>query len=121
MCGTPSFMAPEVFDQEYSYPSDMWSAGVMMYLLLSGQMPFKANSMMDLSREVMMGRVSMGDETVWKKVSVSAKDLLSRMLQTRPDKRATPQVGSCYIQRRGGHTDWLCLNLAGRCIYMTLC
>lgn len=41
MCGTPSFMAPEVFDQEYGYPSDVWSAGVMMYLLLSGAFPFK--------------------------------------------------------------------------------
>ena len=115
-------MAPEVFDEEYGYPSDMWSAGVMMYLMLSGKcwglmlsgkcwglmlsgkyrglmpnlipsgnLPFKAKSMIDLSREVMVGKISMDDD-VWKKVSKEAKELLARLLQTHPDKRATPQV-----------------------------
>ena len=47
--------------------------------------------MMELSREVMMGKVCMEDE-VWKKVSPQAKDLMGKMLTTRPDKRITPQV-----------------------------
>ena len=84
-------MAPEVFDQQYGFPSDMWSAGVMMFLMLSGALPFKAKSMLDLSREVMVGKVSMEGEA-WRKVSATAKDLLLRLLTTSPDKRATPQV-----------------------------
>jgi serine/threonine protein kinase len=44
--------APEAFDERYSYPSDVWSAGVMMYELLTGELPFKSKNTLDLSREV---------------------------------------------------------------------
>ena len=37
-------MAPEVFDGHSSYPSDMWAAGCIMYILLSGEMPFLADT-----------------------------------------------------------------------------
>eukprot|EP00955_Chlamydomonas_euryale_P005747 60818-Chlamydomonas_euryale.AAC.1 len=39
--GTPSYWAPEVFDGEYGFPADAWSAGVMMYQLLAGRVPFR--------------------------------------------------------------------------------
>jgi len=38
--GTPVFMAPEVFDRDYSFESDLWSLGVVLYQLLSGRFPF---------------------------------------------------------------------------------
>jgi serine/threonine protein kinase len=36
--------APEVFNMSYGYPSDIWSCGVMMYFVLSGEFPFKVRS-----------------------------------------------------------------------------
>ncbi|KAF5827472.1 kinase-like domain-containing protein [Dunaliella salina] len=39
--GTPTYMAPEVFDMECGFPSDIWSAGVMLYWILCGEFPFK--------------------------------------------------------------------------------
>jgi calcium-dependent protein kinase len=90
MCGTPSYMAPEVFDNEYSLPSDVWSCGVMMYQLLSGSFPFNARTMIDLSREILTGKINM-DGDAWRKVSPVAKDLLIHMMTLRPEKRYTAQ------------------------------
>ena len=58
--------------------------------------------MMELSREVMMGKISM-EEEVWKKVSPAAKDLISKMLVTRPEKRITPQVRSRLVLYPAGN------------------
>ena len=38
--GTPVFMAPELYQRQYSYPADLWSCGMMLYQLLSGRFPF---------------------------------------------------------------------------------
>ena len=38
--GTPVFMAPELYQRQYSYPADLWSCGMMLYQLVSGRFPF---------------------------------------------------------------------------------
>lgn len=49
-CGTPAYIAPEIFEgQGYQgYVSDIWSAGVVLYAMLYGTVPFKASNMSDL-------------------------------------------------------------------------
>lgn len=53
-CGTPAYIAPEVFSNDgkgYSgYASDVWSAGVVLYAMLYGAVPFKASNMAELQK-----------------------------------------------------------------------
>lgn len=44
IAGTPHFMAPEVLVEDYNYKCDIWSLGVLMYILLSGYLPFNGDS-----------------------------------------------------------------------------
>ena len=46
--GQPSYMAPEVLKESYTEKADMWSLGVMMYELLSGKLPFVAQTDQEL-------------------------------------------------------------------------
>eukprot|EP00388_Colpodella_angusta_P003523 GDKJ01012401.1.p1 GENE.GDKJ01012401.1~~GDKJ01012401.1.p1 ORF type:complete len:1228 (-),score=333.08 GDKJ01012401.1:65-3748(-) len=50
--GTPYYMAPEVFRGEFNYKCDVWSAGVLLYVILSGYLPFSATSAEEFKRVV---------------------------------------------------------------------
>lgn len=49
-CGTPAYIAPEVFENigYENYASDVWSAGVVLYAMLYGTVPYKASNMTEL-------------------------------------------------------------------------
>ncbi|KAK2953752.1 putative Serine/threonine-protein kinase H1 like protein [Blattamonas nauphoetae] len=82
-CGTPLFMAPEVFLEEgrYSNKADMWSVGVILYNLLSGRLPFPATSSVQLMRllHAPFPRLS--------HVSSDCHSLISALLCTNPARR----------------------------------
>lgn len=77
--GTPYYIAPEVLDGNYNEKCDVWSVGVILYILLSGYPPFYGNS-----DEEIMGRVTKGKyDFKWKtfdNVSSNAKNLIKKML-----------------------------------------
>ena len=56
-CGTPSYMAPEIVSKkEYSgAAADVWSSGVVMYVMLTGDLPFKSNDEKGLYRKIQAG------------------------------------------------------------------
>jgi len=85
--GTPYYVAPQVLQGRYDKSCDMWSIGVMMYVLLCGYPPFYADSDGDVLRLVQKGKYSFNDG--WKNISKDAKDLIAKMLVMDPEKRLT--------------------------------
>ena len=83
-CGTPNYMAPEIV-KKIGYvgpPTDMWSAGVILYYLLTGSFPFKGKSQSELSKSILSGVFHLP-----KTVSVNAQHLVSTLLCVNPEKR----------------------------------
>ncbi|XP_065364169.1 MAP kinase-activated protein kinase 2 isoform X2 [Calliphora vicina] len=92
-CYTPYYVAPEVLGPEkYDKSCDIWSLGVIMYILLCGFPPFYSNNGMAISPG-MKKRIRTGQydfpNPEWKNVSQSAKDLIKGMLNVDPSKRLT--------------------------------
>jgi len=88
--GTPYYIAPEVLRRSYTEKCDLWSCGIIMYILLCGYPPFSGDSTEEIIEAVMSGKFSMeGHE--WKKISSDAKDLINKLLEFKPDKRISAQ------------------------------
>ena len=85
-CGTPLFVAPEVLlKKPYGMESDMWSAGCVAFLLLSGDVPFAGETQKDLFRAIVAGKYAITD--YWTEVSDEGKQFVSDLLQVDPTKR----------------------------------
>ncbi|XP_022112093.1 serine/threonine-protein kinase 33-like [Acanthaster planci] len=89
MCGTPMYMAPEVIDnQGYSQQCDVWSIGVIAYMLLSGYPPFTGRDEDGLYEEIRRGELDFSG-AVWRKVSDEAKNAIQGLLTVDPAHRLT--------------------------------
>ncbi|KAG2446603.1 hypothetical protein HYH02_008588 [Chlamydomonas schloesseri] len=88
--GTAQYMAPEVFKGKYDQRADIWSLGVIMYILLVGFMPFGGKNDAAIEKAVLKGKYPLEGEE-WDEVSDEAKDMVRAMLQPDPDKRAPLQ------------------------------
>ncbi|XP_069792887.1 MAP kinase-activated protein kinase 2-like [Narcine bancroftii] len=92
-CYTPYYVAPEVLGPEkYDKSCDMWSLGVIMYILLCGYPPFYSNHGLAISPG-MKKRIRMGQyefpNPEWSEVSEEVKDLIRQVLKTDPTERMT--------------------------------
>ncbi|XP_072901631.1 peripheral plasma membrane protein CASK isoform X9 [Hemitrygon akajei] len=86
--GTPHFMAPEVVKREpYGKPVDVWGCGVILFILLSGCLPFYGTKER-LFDAIVKGKHKMNPRQ-WIHISESAKDLVRRMLMLDPAERIT--------------------------------
>jgi serine/threonine protein kinase len=91
MFGTPDFAAPEVLSYERVTPAaDMWSVGVICYVLLSGLSPFMGNSDLETMTNVTRAIYDFDDEA-FDPISDEAKDFIAKLLIKEPTKRLTPQ------------------------------
>ncbi|XP_066578757.1 myosin light chain kinase 2, skeletal/cardiac muscle isoform X2 [Amia ocellicauda] len=78
--GTPEFLAPEVINYDFvSFPTDMWSLGVITYMLLSGLSPFLGDDDNETLNNILSCQWSFEDEE-FKDISEEAKDFISKLL-----------------------------------------
>ncbi|KAJ0876857.1 putative protein kinase CAMK-CDPK family [Helianthus annuus] len=92
MVGSPYYVAPEVLRKFYSQECDIWSAGVIIYILLCGVPPFWDETESGIFDQVLKGDIDFDSEP-WPGISESAKDLVRKMLVKDPKTRLTaPEV-----------------------------
>ena len=85
-CGTPGYVAPEILKgAKYGTEVDMWSCGVIVYILLGGYPPFHDDNHAILYRKIKDADYAF-DPQYWDQVSDDAKDLIKKMLVVDPDK-----------------------------------
>uniref|UniRef100_A0A5B6Z4A6 non-specific serine/threonine protein kinase n=1 Tax=Davidia involucrata TaxID=16924 RepID=A0A5B6Z4A6_DAVIN len=84
--GSAYYVAPEVLHRSYSTEADVWSIGVIAYILLCGSRPFWARTESGIFRAVLKADPSF-DEAPWPSLSTEAKDFVKRLLNKDPRKR----------------------------------
>ncbi|KVH91464.1 hypothetical protein Ccrd_006509 [Cynara cardunculus var. scolymus] len=88
--GSPWYMAPEVLKRNYGPEVDVWSAGVILYILLCGVPPFWAETEQGVAQAIIRSVIDFKRDP-WPKVSENAKDLVKKMLNPDPKRRLTAQ------------------------------
>eukprot|EP00736_Rhodelphis_marinus_P007849 Rmarinus@m.1239 len=92
-CGTIKYCAPEVLDGSkggYDKAADLWSAGIILYLMIHGCTPFQGETDQALRKAILRGRLNMKEDG-WRYVCAEAKDLCVRLLQVNAGKRLSAQ------------------------------
>ena len=89
--GTAYYVSPEILKGKYTHLCDVWSAGVILYILLSGDPPFNGSSDSIIYSKIAEMRYSF-PEKKWKNVSNDAKDLITHMLVPEEERLTAEQV-----------------------------
>lgn len=90
LVGSPGYFAPESLKtkaglREYSFKSDVWQAGCALYIMLTAKLPFSQKK--EDFQTIIEGKYFSLDAAVWRGISSSAKDLVSRMLRKNAEQR----------------------------------
>ena len=88
--GTCYYISPETLSGSYGLKCDLWSLGVILFMMLSGYPPFDGNSDSEIIQSVRESKYDFS-EKVWEHVSWSAKDLVSKLLEVDPKARLSAE------------------------------
>ena len=88
--GTPYYIAPEVLNKKYGKECDIWSSGVIVFILLSGIPPFNGVTDNEIMSRIKKGKFDFNAK-VWSSVSAEAKDFISQLLTLDASKRPTAE------------------------------
>lgn len=86
--GSPYYMAPEILRRNYGPEVDVWSTGVILYILLCGVPPFWAETEEGIAHAIVRGEIDFARDP-WPKVSEEGKDIVKKMLDQNPYNRLT--------------------------------
>lgn len=84
--GTAYYIAPEVLKKTYDEKCDLWSCGVILFILLCGYPPFNGSNEKIIMENVLIGKYSM-ESSAWSEISQDAKDFIAQLLEYDPTKR----------------------------------
>jgi calcium-dependent protein kinase len=103
--GTVYTMAPEVINRiPYSYKADMFSVGVISYMLLSGCKPFWASTRKEIAEKVKNCDYSLSSR-YWYSISEEAKDFVSKLIEKDPDRRLSAKDAKDHPWLKQNHID----------------
>ena len=88
--GTPYYIAPEVLNNLYNEKCDLWSCGVIMFILLCGCPPFYGKNDQEIYKAIKSGKFDFSQK-IWESVSQEAKNLITKLLDLDFDKRPTAE------------------------------
>mmetsp|Transcript_19572 Transcript_19572/g.36645 ORF Transcript_19572/g.36645 Transcript_19572/m.36645 type:complete len:501 (-) Transcript_19572:73-1575(-) len=94
--GTPYYVAPQVLAGKYDQSADLWSLGVIMYVVLCGYPPFYGETDADVLAKVRLGNFSF-NAADWKSVSEDAKNLIRMLLKMNPRDRYTAEQALNHV------------------------
>ena len=107
LTGTLQYAAPEVLSWHadragapYGPPADLWSLGVLLFVMLSAALPFNNDDEDEVVRAVTAGDFAFAPKASWKKVTPQAVDVVSRLLRVRPEARATSRAPRARVDLR---------------------
>ncbi|KAK9061851.1 hypothetical protein SSX86_019035 [Deinandra increscens subsp. villosa] len=93
--GSAYYVAPEVLQRSYSTEADVWSIGIIAFVLLCGNRPFWGRTESGIFRSVLKNEPHF-DEALWSKLSFEAKDFVKTLLNKNPRKRLTAAQALCH-------------------------
>jgi calcium-dependent protein kinase len=88
--GSSYYIAPEVLTENYNQMCDLWSCGVILYILLSGKAPFSGKTDKIIFEKIKLGKYNMKLKP-FENISSEVKDIINNLLQLSPNKRMTAQ------------------------------
>ena len=101
MFGTPYYIAPEVLNGKYNEKCDLWSVGVMLYIMLCGRPPFNGATEDAIINKVKKAVWEFRGE-IWDNITPEAKDLIKKLMEKSVDARlsAVQALAHPWIQNR---------------------
>ena len=94
--GSPYYIAPEIFSENYTMKCDIWALGVLMYVLLCGRYPFNGRSNDDLFEAIRSGVLKM-DQKIWSNYTEESKNFLKSLLKLNPNERPSAELASTDV------------------------
>ncbi|RAL51026.1 unnamed protein product [Cuscuta campestris] len=106
LVGSAYYVAPEVLRRNYGPEADIWSAGVILYILLSGVPPFWGENEQGIFDAILRGHLDFSSDP-WPSISSSAKDLVKKMLRSDPRERfsASEVLNHPWMREDGDASD----------------
>lgn len=94
-CGSITYVAPEVLKKDYTNACDIWSLGVIVFMLLAGHPPFH-----DPDQDILVDLILRGNcyfhEKQWRNVTETAKDFVKSLLRVQPDRRPNAETALAH-------------------------